>query len=222
MIGQNWPIRTALELAISSGVPANTLVLLLLLPLVASLIAAARHIVGIRGFGIFLPAALAVVFVAIGPFIGIALFLVIVAGSTLARIILKSLKSKLQYLPRMALILWFVVISVLTVFFSAAYFGNIDISKVSIFPLLILVLLAEDFTRVQIGKSAKTAISLATETIILSFFSYLFLTFIPLQNFALDNPEVFLLSIALINILLGKYTGLRIIEFWRFRKLFKG
>ena len=44
----------------------------------AALIAAARHLIGIRGFGIFLPAALSVSFVATGPIVGIIIFLLIV------------------------------------------------------------------------------------------------------------------------------------------------
>ena len=59
-LGPVWPfnpIKYAIRSAVDAGVPANTIVLLLLLPVVASVIAAARHLVGIRGFGIFLPAA---------------------------------------------------------------------------------------------------------------------------------------------------------------------
>ena len=60
-LGSVWPmnpIKYAIRSAVSAGVPANTLALLLLLPLIASVIAATRHLVGLRGFGIFLPAAL--------------------------------------------------------------------------------------------------------------------------------------------------------------------
>src|SRR3989344_7844977 len=70
------PIKFAIRGAVDAGVPPNTIVLLLLLPGVAALIAAARHLIGLRGFGIFLPAALAVTFVATGPVVGIALFLI--------------------------------------------------------------------------------------------------------------------------------------------------
>lgn len=205
------PLKYAIRAAVEAGVPVETIVLLLLLPLVAAVIAAARHIVGLRGFGIFLPAALSVVFVATGPVVGLGLFLVIVAVATAARLALRRLKIKLQYLPRMALILWAVVLGVLGVLFV--------VPTVSIFPVLILVLLAEDFTRAQIGKSIRTAISLTTETLILALVSFGFLTFISLQKYALLNPEQLILGIAALDFLLGKYVGLRFLEFWRFRKL---
>jgi len=213
------PVKYAIRGAIDAGVPPNTLVLLLLLPGVAALIAAARHLVGIRGFGIFLPAALSVVFVATGPLMGIGLFLVIVFVSTSARMLLRKLKIKLQYLPRMALILHFVVLGILLILFLAPVIRSSVLTNVSIFPVLILVLLAEDFSRVQLGKSAKVAISLTIETLILALISYIFLNLKFVQEFALLKPEVWILLIVAFDFLLGRYIGLRVMEMWRFRKL---
>lgn len=224
-LGPVWPsnpLKYAIRGAVQAGVPANTIVLLLLLPLVAAIIAAARHLVGIRGFGIFLPAALSIVFVSTGPVVGIGLFLVIVFVSTFSRMLLRKFKIRLQYLPRMALLLLFVVMGVLAVLFSAPLITRPDITNVSIFPVLILALLAEDFSRVQLGKSAKTAINITTETLILALVSYIFLTLEFVQETAILHPEIFLLSIAVSDFFLGKYVGLRFIEFWKFRKLISG
>lgn len=224
-LGPIWlyPLKHAISNAVAAGVDSSTVVLLLLLPVVASIIAGARHLIGLRGFGIFLPAALSVVFVATGPIVGLLLFLIIVSVSTLTRLALKKLKLRLQYLPRMAFILLTVVVGVLLTFLVApqAYVWE-TIARVSIFPLLILVLLAEDFTRAQIGKSAKTAISLTTETLILALVSFVFLTFQELQKFAMQNPEILLLIVGVFNLFMGRYVGLRLIEFWRFRKLIRG
>lgn len=211
--------KYAIRNAVAAGVPANTVVLLLLLPLIAAIIAAARHLIGLRGFGIFLPAALSVVFLALGPFVGILLFLVIIAASTIIRVLLRRLRVRLQYLPRMAMLLWFVVLAVLAILFAAPILQQPGLNNVSIFPVLILVLLAEDFTKVQMGKNAKTAINLTTETLILALVSFIFLTWQGLQIFALLNPEVFLVSIFIFDYLIGKYVGLRFMEYWRFRKL---
>jgi hypothetical protein len=223
-LGPVWPknpIKYAIRGAISAGVPANTIVLLLLLPVIATIIAAARHLVGLRGFGIFFPAALAVVFVAIGPILGIGLFLVIVLISTTLRMILRKTKIRLQYLPRMALMIWFVALGVLGILFLAPAINWAYLSNVSIFPVLILALLAEDFTRVQLGKSAKIAINLSIETLILALVSFIFLTLLPVQQFALLNPEILLLGVFIIDFVLGKYIGLRLLEYWRFRKLIR-
>jgi len=223
-LGPAWPfnpIKYAIRGAVASGVPANTIVLLLLLPIVTFVIAFSRNVVGIRGFGIFLPAALSVVFVATGPVVGIGLFLVIVAVSTAVRLLLRKLKLKLQYLPKMSFILWAVVLGVLGVLFMAPLLNFSALANVSIFAVLILILLAEDFSRVQLGKSAKTAVNLTFETLILSAISYLFLTLQPLRAYVLLNPEISLLLVAAADLILGKYTGLRVMEFYRFRKLIR-
>lgn len=216
------PIKYAIRNAVNAGVPANTIVLLLLLPLVAAFIAMARNIIGVRGFGIFLPASLAVSFVATGPLVGIGLFLVIVGVSTATRIFLRKLKLRIQYLPRMALILWAVVAGVLGILFLAPFIGSTTLENVSIFAVLILALLAEDFTRVQLGKSARVAVALTSETLVLSLFSFMFLTSQALQEFALLHPESLLIGVAIFDLLLGQYVGLRFMEYWRFRKLISG
>jgi hypothetical protein len=221
-VGPTWPfnpVKQAIRGATAAGVPANTIVLLLLLPIVAFVIAFTRNVIGVRGFGIFLPAALSVVFVATGPMVGIGLFLIIVIVSTATRMILRKLKVKLQYLPRMAFILWAVVLGVLGVLFLAPVLHFSDLANVSIFAVLFLVLLAEDFTRVQLGKNVKTALNLTFETLMLSLISFVFLTFRPLQQYVLLNPEISLLLVAAADLVLGKYTGLRVMEFYRFRKL---
>lgn len=223
-LGSVWPenpVKYAIRGAVGAGVPTNTIVLLLLLPLVAFVIAFTRNVIGIRGFGIFLPAALSVVFVATGPVVGIGLFLVIVAVSTAIRMILRKLKLKLQYLPRMAFILWAVVAGVLGILFSAPFINFPDLANVSIFAVLIMILLAEDFTRVQLGKSVKTAAGLTFETLLISLISFFFLTLKPLQSYVLLNPEISLLGVAILDLVLGKYTGLRVMEFYRFRKLIR-
>ncbi|MBL7036237.1 hypothetical protein ISR94_00095 [Candidatus Microgenomates bacterium] len=223
-LGSVWPsnpIKYAIRGAVESGVPANTIVLLLLLPVVATVIAISRHIIGIRGFGIFLPAALSITFVAIGPILGISLFVVIVLISTFVRIFTRKLKIRLQYLPRMALILWFVAFGILGILFASPYLNYAPLMNMSIFPVLVLTLLVEDFTRIQTGKSVQTAFRLTFQTLILSLIAYVFLTLKTFQGYVLLNPEIVLIATFVIDILLGRFVGLRYMEYIRFKKLIK-
>lgn len=220
-LGSVWlnPIKYVIHGAVGGGVSAKTVSLLLLLTVVTAFIAGVRHLVGIQSFGIFLPTALGVVFLVIGPILGIGLFVLIIGIASFFRFGLRKAQIQLQYLPRMALILWAVVVCVLVILFIGPIFGGIDFGNVSVLPLFILILLAEDFIRVQLGKSVRTAVNLTTETLVLAFISFLILSFYPFQKFALLNPETLLIAVAVIDFLLGKYIGLRILEFWRFRKL---
>lgn len=221
--GNPWlnPIKYVIRGAISGGVSAKTVALLLLLTVVTAFISGVRHVVGLKSFGIFMPAALSVVFVSVGPVLGIGLFILIIGIASFVRFGLRKAKIHLQYLPRMSFILWSVVICVLLVLFLAPIIGGIDLGSISVLPLFILILLAEDFIRVQLGKSVKAAISLTTETLILAFVCYLILSFVPFQRFALLNPEILLITVVVFDFILGKYIGLRFLEMWRFRKLIK-
>lgn len=210
-------MQHAIREAVKRDVPANTIVLMILFPVVAAIIAASRHLFGLRGFGIFTPAVLSVAFVATGLVSGILVFLVILMVASIGRIILK--KMKLHYLPRMALLLWFVSLGVFVLMYLSSFVGLEAVVKLNIFPILILVLLAENFIEVQIGKSKKEAISLTVETIILAVISSLVLSLEIVQKTALLNPEMIVIGVLIFNVFVGRYVGLRYVEYLKFKKL---
>jgi len=212
-------LEHAVRMAVKKGVPANTIVLILLFPLVAAIIAGSRHIVGIKGFGIFLPAVLSVVFVSTGIIDGMLLFITVMAVATGGRMALK--KIKLQYLPRMALVLWFVSLGVFGVLFLSPIFNLEELMNVSIFSILILILMTEDFIRIQIGRSMQQAIRRMIETLIIAIICSLVLQVDFLQKFVLLNPEIVVLSVAVLDIYMGKYTGLRLLEYKKFKEILK-
>lgn len=203
-------VRPILESLVVQGIPQQTVVVLLLFPLVATLIAAARHFVGIRGLGVFTPALLAVVFLVLGVGRGVVLFLLILLAATIARKFTRGLH--IHYLARMSLILWFVCLAVL---------GSLFFIKDEIFPVLILILLAENFVEVQISKSLRDATSLTAETLILALASWGILSWGRLQMFAFSQPEAVILGTALLNFIVGRFTGLRLLEYRRFRRLLR-
>lgn len=212
-------IQYLINQAIFRGVSEETIILLILLPLVASAVAAARHLLGFRGFGILIPTAIAVTFVVTGISTGIFVFLTILAVATLARWLLKKLR--LHYLPRMALLLWFVTLVVLALIIAAPFFELQELTAISIFPIIILILLFEDFIGVQIGKSFREAVRLTTETIIIALLGFVIFKFELLRKWALVYPHWLILAPVVLNLLIGRFTGLRLFEHRRFRRLLK-
>jgi len=212
-------IQHAIRQAVAQGVSANTIVLVLLFPLVAGLIVASRHLLGLTGFGIFVPAILAVVFVATGIRVGMIMFVLIWLMATVSRSLTKRLK--LQYLPRMALLMWMVSIGVLAVMLSGVSLGLGELSAVSIFPILILMLLAENFIEVQVGKSKREAFRVTMQTILMAVGAAVVLKLDQVQKLVLLNPELSLVLVAMFDIYVGKYVGLRALEFFKFKKLVK-
>ncbi len=212
-------LQHSIRRMVQKGVAANTIVLILLFPLVAAVIAGSRHVVGVRGFGIFLPAVLSVVFVATGIIQGLILFLTIILVATGSRIFLRKLK--LEYLPRMALLLWLVAMAVLLLMFASPFLNLGAISNLSIFPILILILLTENFISIQIGMSQKQAVTMTVQTLIMALICSLMLQLDFLQKFVLRQPEIYVISVALLDIFMGKYTGLRWLEYKKFKEILK-
>jgi len=215
-------LRHAIKETVNQGVPPNTIVLILMFPLVASLVAAARHFVGVKGFGIFTPAVISVAFLATGIVLGVFLFVFILVAATVFRFITRELKLRVQYLPRMALLLWFVSLAILGLIIASPLVEYEALMNLGIFPILLLILLAETFIDVQITRSFSQAVSMTIETLILATISFYLMNWESLQDFVLLNPEIFVLLVAALNIFVGKYSGLRLLEVWRFRKLLKG
>lgn len=208
----------AVNFMINKGVPANTILLILMLPLVATIIAFARQILGIKAFGIYIPSVVALSFVATGLKYGLAIFLLILIFGTLMRLILQ--KIKMLHLPRIAIVLTLVSIAILAMLAEGAYHDRTGLIAVSIFPMLIMIILVEQFVNVQVDKGARTAIKLTLETLILSIICYFIVTWQTLRTLIIAYPELIFLTIVL-NFALGRWTGLRVSEYFRFRKVIK-
>ena len=210
-------LKYAIRFAVAQGVPANTIVLILLLPLIGAFVGFSQYFIGLSGFGIFTPAAIAITFLSTGILGGLILFAVILIATVLSGEIFK--KVHLFYWPRRAITL--MAISLITFFFFllSPSLGLLDLTQISIFPVLFLILLSEEFTRTQLGKSKRSAISLTVGTLIISILCASLMGWESLQRFILLNPELSFLSVLAINIFIGKYSGWRLLEYGRFKSL---
>lgn len=204
---------------IANGVPRETIVLLLMLPVIATVIAFARQVIGIRGFGIYTPLILSFALLTTGLKYGLTFFAVILATGTLARFVVK--RFRLLYLPRIAIVLIAVAIATLAVFLGGAYSGKTGIMNISIFAILIMITLVEKFITAQIERGADKAITLTIETLLLSIICYWIISRPWLQNMTLSFPLTVVLGSIIINIVLGKWTGLRFSEYFRFKEVIK-
>lgn len=212
-------IQHGIRQANLQGVPANVLVLVLLFPVIASFIAASRHIIGLSGFGVYAPAVLAVALLSTGIITGLALFISILLVASAGRSLVKRLK--LQYLPRTALLLWIVSLSVFGLLLLSPYLLriNIDLITVSIFPILVLVLLSENFVEATQTGSESRAIELTLETILLAVLSALFVRTELVQDFVILHPELTIIAVLILDVAVGKYSGLRLSEYFRFKPI---
>jgi len=213
--------KYAIHGAVTTGVPVNTVVLILLLPILIAVIAALRHLVGVRGFGIFTPTMISVALYATGIILGLLLFLAVLVMTNFGRFVLRKIKIRIHYLPRMALLFWFISLAVLLTIIFAPLIGWSEVAMVSIFPILILILLSEAFIDVQKGRSLREAVRITIETLFLAFFCFGLMKLQALQKFVLLNPEITIIVVPIFDILIGRYTGLRLLELLRFRRVLR-
>lgn len=209
-------LRIATGWAVEKGVSTNTLVLLLLLPLVATLVSFLHYVVGVSGYGIFMPTMIAVAFLATGVFGGLMLFAIILIVSILSNVVLKKLK--LHFWPARAISLTMISIVTFLLMVFSSFVKWIDISQISIFPILFMILLAEEFSRTQLARSNKAAKKLTIGTIILAVTGAVIMNFSMVQKLVLNYPDLVVLVVLAVNLLVGNYGGIRWLEIGRFKK----
>ncbi|HAV11211.1 MAG TPA: hypothetical protein DCX32_01575 [Candidatus Moranbacteria bacterium] len=212
-------ISPILSYFIEQGLPLDTVIMLFMLPIIVTLIAFFRQVVGIKAFGIYTPAIVTFAFLAIPQLrYGVIVFVVVIMVGMLMRYLLKRLK--LLYLPRMAITLSIVAFSILTLLAIGGSMQRTGLAAVSIFPILIMITLVEKFVGTQIEKGNKTALILALETLAISIVGFYIASWTELIRFIVVYPWIVLLTIP-VNIFLGKWDGLRISEYIRFRDVLK-
>jgi hypothetical protein len=91
--------------------------------------------------------------------------------------------------------------------------------SVGIFPIMLFVLLAETFIEAQITRSLSTSMLMTVETVVLALIAYKVMSAPIIQTQVVLHPEISVIAILALDLLIGKYKGLRLLEIWRFRKL---
>lgn len=204
------------QFIVDQNVPAQTMALLLLLPVVATLAAFFRQVVGIKAFGIYTPSIITFALLAFDPNglkYGIAIFVSVIFIGMVTRYVLR--RFRLLYLPRVAITLSVISFCMLGILIIGGSLNRTGLAGVSIFPLLIMITITEKFVAVQLEKGTRAALVLAIETLAISLVGYALISWPAFVLFILAYPWTVLLTIPL-NVLLGKWTGLRLTEYARF------
>lgn len=204
------------QASVKSGVPSRTVILILLLPMLATIIAFIRHVIGLPSIGMLVPVALSITLLSTGITAGLILLGTIIFGSTFARILLK--KVRIMQLPKMALSMFIVSIFLFFTLTVSAVGGILVVKQLSIFPVLLLILLSEQIISVQQERSAQEMLIISMVTFAIGILGFLLLSSNYLRNTVLLYPEYILVLIPL-NIVIGRYFGLRLMEYFRFSSI---
>jgi len=204
--------------AVKSGVPANTIILILLLPLLATIVVSFRYLIGLSGLGLLVPIALSVTLLATGVTPGFILLTSILLASFFSRFLLK--KIRIMQMPKMALSMMLAAILVVATLTVSAAYNIFDVSNLSIFPILIFLLLSDRIVALFLERNLSETIQTTAVTLLLGMLGFALLSWDALRSLILLYPELILLLIPL-NILIGRYFGLRVTEYIKFQPVIK-
>ncbi|MBI5467599.1 MAG: UUP1 family membrane protein [Deltaproteobacteria bacterium] len=198
------------------GISQNLLKIMLMIPLGALVTVVFRNVIGLETFGTFLPALIAAAARETGLLWGVVGFVMVILVSALARKVLDWLH--LLHSPKMAIMLTTVVVVMLSTTVAGVRLGLFDLAHITLFPIAIMAITAERFAILETEQGIKKAAMITLATIVVISACYAVMDSLFLQSMFLAFPELLLVVIA-INMWLGKWIGMRLMEFIRFRRL---
>jgi hypothetical protein len=187
--------------------------LIMLLPVGALVVVFMRLIVGLATSGTFMPVLIALAFLQTELIPGVLSFVLVVAVGLLIRSYLSQLN--LLLVARIA-ILVILVIGIISVFSVFSYrLGLMAGLTISFFPMIILAWTIERMSIIWEEEGPKEVLVQGGGSLLVAVFAYLLMDLNIVRHLAFNFPELHLCVLALV-MLLGRYTGYRLLELRRF------
>jgi hypothetical protein len=194
----------------------QTFRILLLIPVGALIVGFLRNMVGFPTFGIFMPVLMALAFRGTGLIYGLGIFAGILFIGYAVRLFLD--KFRLLLVPRMSVILTFVIACFTILALVGNKIGLRQLMAVGLLPFVILTMVIERFFVLVEEAGVAEGFRTAAGSAAVSILAYGIISWEPLQITFFVFPEL-LAAVAAAQILLGRYTGYRLSEIFRFRAL---
>jgi hypothetical protein len=192
----------------------RTFRILLLVPIGTLVIGFLRNMIGFPTFGVFMPVLMALAFRSTGLAYGLSIFAGILLVGYAVRRGLDKLR--LLLLPRMSVILTLVIACFTFLALAGNKLGLREFMAVGLLPFVILTMVIERFFVLVEEAGIRAGLRTAAGSAAVSIISYGIISWEPLQLTFFVYPEL-LAAVAAVQILLGRYTGYRLSELFRFR-----
>ncbi len=196
--------------------PQAVYAVLLLVPIGAFIMVLVRNVLGFKTFGTFMPVLVALAFRETRLLAGVLLFSLVMAVGLGLRFLLERLRLLLA--PRLAAVLILVVLVLATISVVGHRLGLETGLSVALFPLVILTMAIERMSIVWEERGAGEALQEGLGTLLVATLAYLVMSLDLVQHLVFVFPELLLILLAA-TLLLGRYSGYRLLELVRFRAL---
>lgn len=196
----------------------QTFMIMVMIPIGVLVILVLRNLIGLQTLGTFTPVLIALAFREMQLGYGIALFTIITALGLSLRSYLEHLK--LQMLPRLSVVLTFVVVLIATISLLSHKLGLERGLSVALFPMVILTMTIERLSITWEERGGGHAMKVAIGTLFAASLAHLLMTVPELNYFVFTFPAVLLILVGFM-LAMGRYRGYRLTELFRFKAFLK-
>ena len=196
----------------------QTFMIMVMIPIGVLVILVLRNLIGIQTLGTFTPVLIALAFRETQLGFGIMLFTVITALGLSLRSYLEHLK--LQMLPRLSVVLTFVVVLIAAISLFSHKLGLERGLSVALFPMVILTMTIERLSITWEERGGGHAMKVAIGTLFAASIAHLLMTVPEAVYFVFTFPAVLLILVGFM-LAMGRYRGYRLTELVRFKAFLK-
>jgi hypothetical protein len=191
---------------------------ILLLPVGVFLLVILRNVIGIRTFGTFMPVLIGLAFRETQLVWGLFLFTTLIALGLSIRLYLAHLQ--LLVVPRLSAILIIVIFLMAGFSILTHKLGLERGLSVALFPMVILTMTIERMSIVWEELGALETLQQGAWSLVAAVLAYIVMTISYIEHLVFVFPELLLILLAGM-LLLGRYSGFRLLELPRFKALAK-
>ena len=192
---------------------------ILLIPIGTLVVLFMRIIVGLRTSGTFMPVLISVAFLETQLLPGLTIFVTIVSIGLWMRSILSQLNMLL--VARLAAVM-IVVIGIMAAMSILSWkLGITQALTVTFFPMIILAWTIERMSILWEEEGPKDVLIEGFGSLLVASISYMLMSSPAVEHLTFNFPEL-MLAVLGITLMLGQYTGYRLLELHRFRPLIQG
>lgn len=206
-----WFVATISALPASERAPFRYAALI---PLGVLAVVILRNIVGLATLGTFMPVLLALAFLELPMIPALIMLCSMLFGGLVFRAVLS--KFNLLVVPRVAACVIIVTLFMMGVSLLSYKLGATDGLRVTVFPMIVLAWTIERMSLIWDEEGAFSALYQVTGSLIAAIAAYGMMEIETLRYWVEFFPEVLLVLLAFV-LLLGRYTGYRLLELVRFK-----
>ncbi len=200
------------------SVEDSVILAVLFLPVIVTVVTFMRLVIGFASLGSRMPIVFSYTFLVLGVKVGVVSIVLLALISYLFRRIL--FRSHLLYTAKVGVLTSILGVALLFLIGGVTYleWGVFDFTNVLM--LILLATMVDRVASIEGDKGWWSTFRVFIETLLIAGGSFAVVSWDSLQVLILSHPEILVLFVAA-NVFMGRFTGLRLMEYFRFREVLR-